>query len=68
LNLRDGLVQFEGTPAKRSGRAVPANFAGADSRECVMMFTDEMPWLGGEELELVMGRPLSDRVGWKLLD
>jgi len=35
-------------------------------RQCVSMFTDEMPWLGGGDLELVMGRGLCDWVGWKL--
>ena len=35
-------------------------------RQCVSMFTEEMPWLGGGDLELVMGRGLCDWVGWKL--
>ena len=35
-------------------------------RECVTMFTEEMPWLTGKEKELVMGRGLCDWVGWKL--
>jgi hypothetical protein len=30
-------------------------------RQCVTMFTEEMPWLKGHDLELVMGRAL---VGW----
>ena len=30
------------------------------------MFTEEMPWLKGLDLELVMGRALCDWVGWKL--
>jgi predicted TIM-barrel fold metal-dependent hydrolase len=35
-------------------------------RECVTMFTEEMPWLQGQDKELVMGRALCDWVGWKL--
>jgi hypothetical protein len=30
------------------------------------MFTEEMPWLKGRDLELVMGRGLCDWLGWKL--
>ena len=35
-------------------------------RECVTMFTEEMPWLKGNDLDLVMGRALCDWVGWDL--
>jgi predicted TIM-barrel fold metal-dependent hydrolase len=35
-------------------------------RECVTMFTEEMPWLKGQDKELVMGRALCDWVGWTL--
>ena len=35
-------------------------------RECVTMFTEELPWLSGRDKELVMGRALCDWVGWKL--
>jgi hypothetical protein len=30
------------------------------------MFTEEMPWLKGNDLEFVMGRALCDWVGWDL--
>ena len=33
-------------------------------RECVTMFTEELPWLKGRDLELVMGRALCDWIGW----
>ncbi len=36
-------------------------------RQCVTMFTEELPWLKGRDLELVMGRALCDWIGWKLL-
>ena len=35
-------------------------------RQCVTMYTEEMPWLKGRDLELVMGRALCDWIGWNL--
>ena len=35
-------------------------------RQCVTMFTEELPWLKGKDLDLVMGRALCDWIGWKL--
>jgi predicted TIM-barrel fold metal-dependent hydrolase len=35
-------------------------------KQCVTMFTEEMPWLKGRDLELVMGRAACDWIGWKL--
>ena len=34
-------------------------------KQCVTMFTEELPWLKGKDLELVMGRGLCDFIGWK---
>ena len=34
-------------------------------RECVTMFTEEMPWLKGRDLDLVMGEGLCDWLGWR---
>jgi predicted TIM-barrel fold metal-dependent hydrolase len=34
-------------------------------RQCVTMFTEEMPWLKGRDLELVMGKAIVDWLGWK---
>ena len=34
-------------------------------RQCVTMFTEEMPWLKGRDLELVMGQAIVDWLGWK---
>src|SRR5439155_1096543 len=34
-------------------------------RQCVTMFTDELPWLKGRDLELVMGEALCAWWGWK---
>ena len=34
-------------------------------RQCVTMFTEELPWLKGRDLELVMGEALCAWWGWK---
>jgi predicted TIM-barrel fold metal-dependent hydrolase len=34
-------------------------------RQCVTLFTEELPWLAGNDLDLVMGRALCDWIGWK---
>ena len=34
-------------------------------RDCVTMFTGHLPWLAGEDLELVMGRALCAWLGWR---
>jgi predicted TIM-barrel fold metal-dependent hydrolase len=33
-------------------------------RECVTMFTEELPWLQGHDKELVMGRAVCEWLGW----
>jgi predicted TIM-barrel fold metal-dependent hydrolase len=35
-------------------------------RQCVTMFTEELPFLSGADKQLVMGRALCDWIGWKL--
>ena len=35
-------------------------------RQCVKMFTEELPWLTGRDRELVMGRAVCDWLGWRL--
>ncbi|MGZ8198504.1 MAG: amidohydrolase family protein [Burkholderiales bacterium] len=37
-------------------------------RQCISMFTEELPWLKGEDLELVMGRAVCDWIGWKTVE
>src|SRR6266705_966826 len=34
-------------------------------RQCVTMFTEELPWLRGRDLERVMGGAVVDWLGWK---
>ena len=33
-------------------------------RECVTLFTDELAWLSGKDLQLVMGDALCEWLGW----
>nr|WP_256476631.1 amidohydrolase family protein [Siccirubricoccus soli] len=33
-------------------------------RQCVTMFTEELPWLKGQDLEWVMGRGIAAWIGW----
>jgi len=35
-------------------------------RQCVSLFTEELPWLKGRDLDLVMGEALCNWVGWRL--
>jgi hypothetical protein len=35
-------------------------------RECIDLFTKELSWLKGEDLELVMGRGVCEFLGWRL--
>jgi len=34
-------------------------------RQCVTMFTEELPWLKGRDLELVMGQGVRDWLAWR---
>jgi predicted TIM-barrel fold metal-dependent hydrolase len=34
-------------------------------RQCVTMFTEELPWLKGRDLQQVMGGAVTDWLGWK---
>jgi hypothetical protein len=33
-------------------------------RQCVTLFTEELAWLKGSDLDLVMGRGIRDWLGW----
>jgi predicted TIM-barrel fold metal-dependent hydrolase len=35
-------------------------------RQCVTMFTEEMPWLTGDDLDWVMGRGICEWIGWRM--
>ena len=34
-------------------------------RECVTLFTEQLPWLSGDDLQLVMGEALCEWLGWE---
>jgi predicted TIM-barrel fold metal-dependent hydrolase len=34
-------------------------------RQCVTMFTEELPWLQGRDKDLVMGEAICEWIGWK---
>jgi predicted TIM-barrel fold metal-dependent hydrolase len=34
-------------------------------RQCVTLFTEQLPWLRGNDLEQVMGQGVSDWLGWQ---
>jgi predicted TIM-barrel fold metal-dependent hydrolase len=34
-------------------------------RECVTLFTEEIPWLSQDDLSWIMGRAVRDWIGWK---
>ncbi len=35
-------------------------------RQGVTMFTEELPWLGGQDLDWVMGRGICEWIGWRM--
>ena len=35
-------------------------------RQCVTLFTEELPWLSASDKELIMGRALCEWLDWKL--
>ena len=35
-------------------------------RQCVTMFTEELPWLTGRDRDLVMGQAVCNWLGWKI--
>ena len=35
-------------------------------RQCVTMFTEELPWLSDADKELIMGRALCNWIGWEI--
>ena len=35
-------------------------------RQAVTLFAEELPWLAGGDLDLVMGRALCEWLGWQI--
>jgi predicted TIM-barrel fold metal-dependent hydrolase len=65
-DLHDGLHRlFDAFGAHRFFWGTDITRMPCSYRQCVTMFTEELGWLKGRELELVMGRGVADWLGWK---
>ncbi len=66
-NLHDGLHRiFDAYGPNRFFWGTDITRMPCGYRQCVTMFTEELPWLRGRDLELVMGRALCEWIGWDL--
>jgi predicted TIM-barrel fold metal-dependent hydrolase len=66
-NIHDGLRRiFDAYGPRRFFWGTDITRMPCSYRQCVTMFTEELPWLSGRDLELVMGRAVCDWIGWKL--
>ena len=64
-NLHDGLQRiFDAYGPKRFFWGTDITRMPCTYRQCVTMFTEELPWLKGRDLEQVMGRGLCEWIGW----
>jgi predicted TIM-barrel fold metal-dependent hydrolase len=60
-NLHDGLHRiFDAFGPRRFFWGTDITRMACSYRECVTMFTEELPWLSGDDLELVMGKAVCD--------
>jgi predicted TIM-barrel fold metal-dependent hydrolase len=57
---------FEAFGPRRSFWGTDITRMPCSYRQCVTMFTEELPWLSGSDLAQVMGGALCEWVGWKL--
>src|SRR2546422_5133117 len=65
-NIHGYLRQvFEAFGPERSFWGTDITRMPCSYRQCVTMFTEELPWLKGRDLERVMGGAIVDRLGWK---
>ena len=64
-NIHDGLHRiFDAYGPHRFFWGTDLTRMPCSYRECVTMFTEELPWLKGRDLELVMGQGACDWLGW----
>jgi predicted TIM-barrel fold metal-dependent hydrolase len=64
-NIQDGLHRvFDAFGPKRFFWGTDLTRMPCSYRQCVTFFTEELPWLGGEDLEDVMGRGLCQWIKW----
>ena len=65
-NLHEGLHRiFDAFGPQRFFWGTDITRMPCSYRQCVTMFTEELSWLKGNDLELVMGRAVCDWIGWK---
>ena len=66
-NLHDGLQRiFDAFGPQRFFWGTDITRMPCSYRQCVTFFTEELSWLRGRDLELVMGRALCEWLGWNL--
>lgn len=66
-NIHDGLRRvFDAFGPHRFFWGTDITRMPCGYRQCVTMLTEELPWLSGRDLELVMGRAVCDWIGWEL--
>jgi predicted TIM-barrel fold metal-dependent hydrolase len=64
-NIHDAIRrQFDAFGPDRSFWGTDITRMPCSYRECVTMFTEELPWLKGQDLEKVMGGALRAWIGW----
>jgi predicted TIM-barrel fold metal-dependent hydrolase len=64
-NIQDGLHRiYDAFGPKRFFWGTDITRMPCSYRQCVTFFTEELPWLQGNELEDVMGRSLCAWIGW----
>ena len=65
-NLHDGLHRiFDAFGPERLFWGTDITRMPCSYRQCVTLFTEELPWLKGRDLEDVMGEALCDWLGWR---
>ncbi len=65
-NIHDGLHRiFDAYGPHRFFWGTDITRMPCSYRQCVTMFTEELPWLKGRDLELVMGDAVRDWLAWK---
>jgi hypothetical protein len=65
-DIHDGLQRiFDAYGPKRFFWGTDITRMPCSYRQCVTMFTEELPWLKGNDLEQVMGQGVCDWLGWQ---
>ncbi len=66
-NLHDGLHRlFDAFGPRRFFWGTDITRMPCNWRQCVTMFTEELPWLRGHDLEWVMGRGICEWIDWDI--